>query len=212
MELLPQIVYVLTNPAMPGLVKIGKTNQSEVDGRMRQLYGTGVPLPFECAFACQVADATDVEKALHFAFGHFRLNPNREFFKLEPERVIALLKLLEVKDVTNQFEEQLEAETELVDKQSAEHFKSTIRPRMNFRELGIPIGSILVSRNGETEIRVVAEKKVEMNGETCSLTMATRRLMGLPDNYTLQPSPYWTYNGKTIKEIYDDFHSQDEEE
>jgi len=59
---------------------------------------------------------------------------------------------------------------------------------MNFRELGIAIGSILVSRNGNTEIRVVAEKKVEMNGETCSLTMATRRLMGLHDNYPLQPS------------------------
>ena len=73
-----QIVYVLTNPAMPGLVKIGKTTKLEVDGRMRQLYGTGVPVPFDCAFACQVKDATEVEKALHIAFGKNRINPNRE--------------------------------------------------------------------------------------------------------------------------------------
>ena len=52
-----QIVYVLTNPAMPGLVKIGKTTQLEVEERMKQLYGTGVPVPFDCSFACQVKDA-----------------------------------------------------------------------------------------------------------------------------------------------------------
>lgn len=59
-----QIVYVLVNPAMPGLVKIGKTTQLEVNERMKQLYSTGVPVPFDCAFACKVKDATEVEK--HF--------------------------------------------------------------------------------------------------------------------------------------------------
>lgn len=59
-----QIVYVLTNPAMPGLVKIGKTTQLEVEDRMKQLYGTGVPVPFDCVFACKVKDAGEVEKAL----------------------------------------------------------------------------------------------------------------------------------------------------
>ncbi len=39
-----EIVYVLTNPAMPGLVKIGKTNQKDIEERMKQLYTTGVPL------------------------------------------------------------------------------------------------------------------------------------------------------------------------
>ncbi|MEN9670014.1 MAG: hypothetical protein RL018_291 [Pseudomonadota bacterium] len=39
---LNQIVYVLTNPAMPGLIKIGMTTQMEVEARMKQLYSTGV--------------------------------------------------------------------------------------------------------------------------------------------------------------------------
>lgn len=202
-----QIVYVLTNPAMPGLVKIGKTTQVEVEERMKQLYGTGVPVPFDCAFACQVKDATEVEKALHFAFGNGRINPNREFFRIEAERVIAVLKLLKVDDITHQFEQQIEADVEEADKQSAQNLKNARRPRMDFHELGIPDGSILVSADGALHVKVVGEKKVELNGEVCSLTAATRKLLGLPDDYPLQPSPHWTFNGKTVKEIYEDVHS-----
>jgi len=206
-----QLIYVLTNPAMPGLVKIGKTTQLEVEERMKQLYGTGVPVPFDCAFACQVKDATEVEKALHFAFGNNRINPNREFFRIEAERVIAVLKLLKVDDITTQFEQQLEAEVSAVDKQSAQNLKDTKRPRMNFYELDIPKGSVLVSKDGQMQVTVVEEKKVDCEGSVCSLTAATRKLLSLPDDYPLQPSPYWTFNGKTVKEIYEAFHSAVEE-
>jgi len=207
-----QIVYVLTNPAMPGLVKIGKTTQLEVEDRMRQLYGTGVPVPFDCAFACQVKDASEVEKALHFAFGTGRINPNREFFRIEAERVIAVLKLLKVDDITIQFEKQLDADVEAVDKQSSQNLKEIqVRPKMNFYELGIPQGSVLVSKDGQSQAIVVEEKKVNFNGTICSLTMATRKLLGLPDDRPLQPSPHWTFNGKTVKEIYEAFHSSVEE-
>lgn len=192
---------------MPGLVKIGKTTQLEVDERMKQLYGTGVPVPFDCAFACQVKNANEVEKALHFAFGNSRINPNREFFKIEAERVIAVLKLLKVDDITIQFEQQLEADMAAVDKQSAQNLKDTKRPRMNFYEIGIPSGSVLVSKDGQIQVTVIEEKKVNFNGVICSLITPTRKLLGLPDDYPLQPSPYWTFNGKTVKEIYEAFHS-----
>jgi len=206
-----QIVYVLTNPAMPGLVKIGKTTQLEVDDRMRQLYGTGVPVPFDCAFACQVRDASEVEKALHLAFGASRINTNREFFRIEPERVIAILRLLKVDDITKQFEETIESDVTAVDRQSAQTLKEARRPRMNFHELGLPDGSVLVSKDGAHQAVVASDKKVQFNGETCSLTSATRKILGLPDDYPLQPSPYWTFNGKTVKEIYEDYHASEAE-
>lgn len=38
------IVYVLTNPSMPGMVKIGMTERSEMDARLKELYTTGVPV------------------------------------------------------------------------------------------------------------------------------------------------------------------------
>lgn len=43
---MPEIIYVLTNEAMPGLVKVGLTNDS-VEARLSQLStASGVPLSF----------------------------------------------------------------------------------------------------------------------------------------------------------------------
>ena len=193
---------------MVGLVKIGKTNQSDVVERMKQLYGSGVPFPFDCVFACQVKDATQVEKALHIAFGNVRANPNREFFRIEADRVIAILKLLEVKDITIEFEQQIEDNLDDVDKQSSQNIKNSKRPRMNFHELDIPDGSILISKDGQVQIKVIGAKKVNFDGEECSLAEATRKLLKLQDNYPIQGSPHWTFNGKTVKEIYDEFYSE----
>ena len=65
---------------------------------MRELYSTGVPVPFECYYACQVENASAVEKDLHLAFGDLRVNPNREFFKLTPDKVHAILKHLQINE------------------------------------------------------------------------------------------------------------------
>ena len=56
-------VYVLTNPAMPNMVKIGKTTR-DVELRLADLYSTGVPLPFECEYAAKVKDVEKQKK--HF--------------------------------------------------------------------------------------------------------------------------------------------------
>ena len=58
-------VNVLTNEAMPGLVKVGKTS-GLLEKRMRELYKTGVPIPFSCFYAVDVTDADFVERKQHF--------------------------------------------------------------------------------------------------------------------------------------------------
>ena len=40
----------MSNPAMPGLLKVGFTTDTP-DVRARELYTTGVPLPFKVEFA-----------------------------------------------------------------------------------------------------------------------------------------------------------------
>ena len=77
---MPNIVYILTNEAMPGIIKIGLTTDS-VESRITQLSShSGVPLPYECYFAAEVEDCVKLEKTLHQLFSEERLNPKREFF------------------------------------------------------------------------------------------------------------------------------------
>ena len=206
-----QIVYVLTNPAMPGLVKIGRTTLEEVDGRMKQLFSTGVPVPFDCAFACRVPNSLEVEKALHPAFGNVRIHTNREFFRIEPDRVISILKLLHVEDATQEVESVIEADATCADLQAAESMKKR-RPRMDFTELQIPVGSVLVHNSTGVQVTVCGAKTVLHNEQECSLTAATRKVHGLADNYVLQPSPFWSFNGKTVQEIYEDWYADLETE
>ena len=100
---------------MPGFVKIGMTDKNDVQVRMRELYATGLPLPFECFVAREIEgrDAQDIEGALHRAFEPYRVNPSREFFKIEPEQAEAILSVMPGKDATPPRPEQdsvLEAE------------------------------------------------------------------------------------------------------
>ena len=121
---MPNIVYVLTNPAMPGLVKIGMTDRDDVRRRMNDLYTTGLPLPFECVIAREIEDraALDIEAALHTAFGPNRVNASREFFQIEPEQVQGLLQVMPGRDVTPRPDEQ-DTDTQDDDQAAATEYK-----------------------------------------------------------------------------------------
>ena len=75
-------VYILTNDAMPGQLKIGMTTR-EPDQRARELSrSSGVALSFVVAFAEAVPDAEAAEKLIHKRLDKFRTNRRREFFEL----------------------------------------------------------------------------------------------------------------------------------
>ncbi len=169
-----------------------------------------MPLPFECEYACKVEDCSKVESAFHLAFGNARINSSREFFQIEPERVIAILKLLSKINVTPQIESYLSENVTPEEKASARKIKSNRRPPMNFIEMGISIGSVLTYRNKDITVTVEEEKKVKYNGAVCSLTAATRDIMGI--DYSVQPAPYWSYDGKILKEIYNETYATEEDE
>jgi hypothetical protein len=73
-------LYVATNEAMPGLVKVGFTDTS-LSQRMSELHSTGVPTPFTTELVIKVDDAPLAEKLIHRALTDFRVASNREFFK-----------------------------------------------------------------------------------------------------------------------------------
>jgi hypothetical protein len=194
------IVYVLTNPAMPGIVKIGKTSRGSINARLNELYSTGVPVPFECAFAGRVSDESKVEKAFHLAFGPYRLNPKREFFQIEPEQAIALLELMITEDVTPSLQE--EADKVDTDAKAGSDKLKARRPVQNFIEMGIPEGSILQFSQGDETCTVLNGRKVSYQGEETSLTALTKKL--LDTDRPLQPSPYWQFGGRRLTDIYNE--------
>ncbi len=199
------IVYVLTNQAMPELVKIGMTTRLDIDARMRELYSTGVPVPFECVYACEVksSDCAKIEKALHRAFDPNRINANREFFSIKPEQAIAILELFNRVDVTEEVAAEIENDLTIEDKAAHDKIRSGRRPPLNFKEMGIPEGAMLIYVKGPSvQVTIAGEKKVFYNGEITSLTAVTRRLLGL--DYSVQPIKYWEYEGKNLRDIYDE--------
>jgi hypothetical protein len=83
-------VYVMLNPAMPGVVKIGRT-RNQTKARAKQLYSTGVPKEFIVLWQEVVHHSDKVEEKVHDRFKHLRVNPKREFFKVEPQQAIRAL-------------------------------------------------------------------------------------------------------------------------
>jgi hypothetical protein len=196
------IIYILTNPIMPGIIKIGKTTQEDVKVRMAQLYATGVPLPFECEYAAKVNNIDEVERALHTAFGPDRVNPRREFFEIEPIQAITIIKLLEIENVSPLVEQ----EANIIDEAEIDAGKAYAqkRPKMNFIEMGIPVGSELIFNNNGEIATVVNEKTVRFRDEETSLTNATRLALGEGYAYHVAPGPYWRFNGRKLRDIYND--------
>lgn len=195
------IVYILTNPAIPNMIKIGMTTVEDVKLRMAQLYTTGVPLPFECVYAAKVSNHEKVEKALHTAFGPDRINPKREFFEIEAAQAIAIIKLMELEDVTPKVANEKEVIDE-VEREAGEAYARKKRPRFSFSEMGIPVDGELVNvTNGEV-VKVLSDRTISFRGKETSLTNATRII--LDNSYHVAPGPYWTYNGKSLRALYNE--------
>lgn len=192
-----EIIYVLTNEAMPGYVKIGKTNNG-LEQRVRELSrSTSVPLPFTVFFACTVKDAHFVERQLHDAFDNNRVNPRREFFNIDPERVVAALKLAAIEDITPR-----QDFVESVEDQKSLDTAREIRSRFNFDMVDIPIGAELYfSRDNNIKATVIGRSgsdSIEFNGQRTSLSRAAIDIMQAPS--ALSGTAYWMYEGETLDE------------
>ena len=192
-----EIVYVLTNEAMPGLVKIGITTD-EIATRISSLSSaTGVPLPFECYFAAEVANAAKLEKILHQLFSENRINPKREFFRVEPERVILAISIGEFTEVTPGVSTGDKEEQDALEKVKAR------RPRIRLDALGIKTGDILTfSRDESVTATVTDGGKVVYNGTSMSPSAAAILVLHSLGYKTpsASGSEYWMFDGELLDE------------
>lgn len=58
-------VYIAHNQSMPNLIKIGFTTKDDPTKRMKELGNTGVPTPYELAYAARVPKPAHYEKIVH---------------------------------------------------------------------------------------------------------------------------------------------------
>lgn len=125
---------------------------------------------------------------------------------------VAILKLLDRgSDITSEVSAEINDDVTVRDKVAAQKFKQNRHPPLNFREMGILVGSrLLFAKNEQNiEVEVYTDKKVLFNNQERSLTSVTQELLGL--DYSVQPTPYWTYNGKSLSDIYNETYSNEDE-
>ena len=86
-------IYILSNPAMPGLLKIGKTTLSTEVRAETLTRSTGVPAPFLILKSYKVMDCDVAERKAHDVLERAvgRPNSNREFFNGPEEIVCSIL-------------------------------------------------------------------------------------------------------------------------
>lgn len=188
-------VYILTNEAMPGYIKIGLTDKP-ITERVLGLDNTSVAVPFQCYYAARVDDNQKIEKALHTAFGDFRVRPNREFFKMDPYKVKAILEVLALEDMTPKNE--IVASVE--DSQALRVVGANTR-RFRFSSAGIPIGASINFVKDPNLVAIVQDDhSVLFDGQSHSLTNAALEALRMCGyNWTSVQGPeYWLYNGESV--------------
>jgi len=193
-------VYLLTNPAMPGLVKIGFTTSDAVESRMKQLYSTGVPVPFECVYSKRLDNYKGVEQALNVAFGDNRVNLKREFFRIDPARVMAILEILPG------VEEDVSEDAGSVDQSDIEALDKEKKRRANFKfsMIGLGAGTQLVWRRDPTiTCTVHDDRMVEFEGHVRSLSESAN-IVNQREGHKCTAMPgteWWLYGEQTLAAI-----------
>ena len=191
------IVYILSNVAMPGYLKIGHvdgTSPEDVVRRMGELYHTGVPRPFDCEYAAVVADHHAVERTLLYGLGDFRVNPNREFLEgIDPIRVKTLLQLSTI------IEEVTPRAIGAGPDEPPNQDKPPKAEKFTFEMVGIEVGETLEWADDSTRTcRVINRRnRVEYEEQEYTLSRLSANLKGWT---SAQGSRYWLYQGETLQE------------
>ena len=158
---------------------------------------TGVPLPFECYFAARVGDAAKLEKTLHQIFAEGRINPKREFFRIDPEKVVLAISIGNFEEVTPG-----EAEVEVEEKEALEKEKAR-RPKLKLEAIGITAGHVITfSRDENVKATVVEGGKVSFEDEVMSPSAAALKAlhrMGYKTP-TASGSENWMFEGELLDE------------
>lgn len=181
-------IYIMTNPALADMVKIGYA--TNVEERRKQLSTTALPYEYE-VYATYETNGNLEDKKLHQLIDDLnpdlRVSKNREFYVMTPEQAYQLIEAIAIiSGSTNKL------------KRVKQTPVTTKRPPIDFGKCGIPKGAELVYTEDENiKVTVVNNHKVKYKEELTSLSAIVKNLKG----YNIAGPSYFTYNGRLITEI-----------
>lgn len=116
-----EFIYALSNPAMPGLLKLGRSARSVEDRATELSSSSGVPLPFRIEHVVPVSDSEYAERDVHQVLCKYRLSVDREFFRCRLDEAIVAM------DIAKRVDERRFAE--------AQQFAKWLMARMDLNKI-----------------------------------------------------------------------------
>lgn len=184
-------IYIMTNPALQDMVKIGYA--ADVELRRKQLSTTAWPYEYE-VYATYETPGTLEDKKLHKMIDSLnpdlRVSKNREFFLMSKQDAYDLLEAIAT--ISGSKDKLKKA------KQANAAPQKKKKPPVNFAKCNIPQGAQLVYIEDPSVVCTVAsDRKVLYKDELTSLSNIASSIKGYP---TAGPS-YFTYNGDLVADI-----------
>ena len=186
-------IYIMTNPALKDMVKIGYA--ADVEVRRQQLSTTALPYEYE-VYATYETSGSLEDKKLHKLIDNLnpdlRVSKNREFFIMTPEDAYELLEAIAI--ISNSLNK-----LKKVKQKKIPEIQSTRKPPIDFFKCGFKVGDKFVcTEDSSIVVEVQSAHKVLYNNELVSLTSIMKKLKNVE---TIAGPSYFTFNGKPIVEI-----------
>lgn len=172
---------------MPNICKVGIT--SDVEQRLKDLNKTSTPTRFQVYEKFDFKNAELLEQKILQHFAKQRINRKREFLEVHPERVCDFIS--DNKHVS---------------------FENESEVKSKFEKIGINEGDILKFKEGDEIHQNITATVGKGNvilyvGEKTSLSKSAQKV--LRDKFdkkwkAVQGTIFWTYKGKTIRELMDE--------
>ena len=184
-------IYIMTNPALHDMVKIGYA--TNVEARRQQLSTTALPYEYEI-YATYQTQGNLEDKKLHNLIDNLnpdlRVSKNREFFVMTPEDAYELLEAIAI---ISGSQDKLRRVKENIKKEDIKK-----RPPIDFFKCGLKKGDELVCiEDSNLKVIVESEHKVLYKDELTSLSAIMSNIKG----YNVAGPNYFMYNGKLLIKI-----------
>ena len=94
-------IYILNNPSLEGMVKIGATTKDPNDKCRELSSNPSIPTPFNIVYYLSSMNPFKVIGIVHTILDEYRVNKSRDFFKVDVAQTVNLIEDIEKMLSTN---------------------------------------------------------------------------------------------------------------